>query len=114
MKTVPAKPKKNERFPVSYKLSAPALSSPAKMTFKLRCEQGTYEFGEPQTLAIPEEGGTIEVKLTATPLADVQVPKDAQGRPKAISPALWVDCHYEIGRVQDDMSKPVVVQPQKD
>ena len=113
-KTVPAKPKKNEPFTVSYKLSAPALNSPAKMTFKLRCEQGTYELGEPQTFTIPEEGGTIEVKLTATPLADVQVPKDAQGRPKAISPALWVDCHYEIGRVPEDMSKPVVVQPQKE
>jgi predicted phosphodiesterase len=113
-KTVPAEPKKDEPFTVPYKLSAPALSSPAKMTFKLRCDKETYELGEPQTFTIPEEGGTIEVKLTATPLADVQVPKDAQGRPKPISPALWVDCHYEIGRVQEDMSKPVVVQPQKD
>jgi hypothetical protein len=112
-KTVPAKPKKNEPFTVSYKLSAPALSSPAKMTFKLRCEQGTYELGEPQTFTIPEEGGTIEIKLTATPLADVQVPKDAQGRPKAISPALWVDCHYEIGRVQEDISKPIVAAAEK-
>jgi predicted phosphodiesterase len=113
-KTVPAKPRKNEPFTVSYKLSVPALNSPAKMTFRLRCGQGTYEFGEPQTFTIPAGGGTTEAKLTATPLVDVQAPVDLRGRPKPILPALWIDCHYEIGRVQEDISEPVVVHPQKD
>lgn len=113
-KTVPAQPKKNEPFTVSYKLSVPALNSPAKMTFRLRCEQGTYELGEPQTFTIPEEGATIEIRLTATPLVDVRTPKDLLGRPNPISPALWISCDYEIGRLQEEISKPVVVQPQKD
>ncbi len=112
-KTVPAKPKKNERFPVSYKLSVPALNSPAKITFNLRCDKGTYEVGEPQTFAVPEEGATIEIKLTATALADVQTPKDLRGRPKPIEPALWVDCHYEIGRLQEQMSNRIVADPKK-
>jgi len=110
-KTVPAKPKKNEPFTVSYKLSVPALNRQAKMTFTLRCEQGTYELGEPQTFTIPEEGATIEIKLAATPLVDVETPTDSRGRPKPILPALWIGCDYEIGRLQEEISKPVVVQP---
>jgi hypothetical protein len=110
-KTLLAKPKKNEPFTVSYKLSVPALNRPAKMTFTLRCEQGTYELGEPQTFTIPEEGATIEIKLAATPLVEVQTAKDLRGRPKPILPALWISCDYEIGRLQEEISKPVVVQP---
>ena len=110
-KTVQAKPKKNEPFTVSYKLSVPALNRPAKMTFTLRCEQGTYEISQPQTFTIPEEGTTIEIKLAATPLVDVRTPKDSRGRPQPILPALWISCAYEIGRLQEEISKPVVVQP---
>jgi len=110
-KAVPAKPKKNEPFTVSYKLSVPALNSPAKMTFTLRCEQGTYELGQPQTFTIPEEGATVEIKLTATPLVDVQMPKDSRGNPKPILPELSISCDYEIGRLQEEIRKSVVVQP---
>ncbi len=110
-RTVRAKPERNKPFTISYKLSIPALSSPAKMTFTLRCEQGTYELGQPQTFTIPEEGAAIEITLAARPLVDVQTPKDARGRPKPILPALWISCDYEIGRLQEQISKPVVVQP---
>ncbi len=84
------------------------------MTFALRCEQGTYEISQPQTFTIPEEGAAIEIKLAATPLVDVQTAKDSRGNPKPILPALWISCDYEIGRLQEEVSKPVVVQPQKD
>jgi predicted phosphodiesterase len=104
-------PEKNKPFTVTYKLSVPALTNTAKITFKLRCEEGTYQLPEPKTLTIPKEGGTFTAELTATPL--VKVPKDKSGRTKVVVPALWLDCGYEIGRVRESISHSIRAKSKK-
>ncbi len=99
------RPKKNQPFNVTYKLSVPALGEPAKMTFKLRSDEGTYQLPEPKTLTIPKEGGTFNVEFAVVPLTEVKVSK------KPIVPALWLECHYEIGRVREHISHPIVAKP---
>jgi predicted phosphodiesterase len=106
-KKLSKKPKKDQSFNIYYKLSVPALGEQAKMTFKLGCEEGTYKLPEPKTLTIPEEGGTFNVELTAIPLTDVKVPNNQ----KPIEPALWLECHYEIGRVKEHISHSIVAKP---
>ena len=75
------------------------------MTFKLRCDEGTYKLPEPKTLTIPKEGGTFNVEFTVVPLTEVKVSK------KPIVPALWLECHYEIGRVREHISHPIIAKP---
>jgi predicted phosphodiesterase len=104
-KKLPARPKKNQPFQVTYKLSVPALGEPAKMIFKLRCDEGTYELPEPKSLTVPKEGGTFNVEFAVVPLTEVKVSK------KPIEPALWLECHYEIGRVREHISHPIVAKP---
>ncbi|MHC4642817.1 MAG: purple acid phosphatase family protein [Planctomycetota bacterium] len=105
-KQLSKKPKKDRPFNVTYKLSVPALGEPAKMTFKLHCNKGTYRLQGPKTLTIPKEGGTFNVELTATPLVDVKVPKNK----KPIVPELRLECHYEIGRVKEHISHSIIAK----
>jgi hypothetical protein len=100
------KPKKDQSFNVTYKLSVPALGEPAKMTFKLVCDEGTYKLPESKILTIPKEGGTFKVELAATPLTDVKVPKNK----KPIVPALRLECHYEIGRIKEHISHSIIAK----
>ncbi|MHC4460364.1 MAG: purple acid phosphatase family protein [Planctomycetota bacterium] len=108
-----AHPEKNQPFTITYKLSVPALGGPAKIMFKLRCEEGAYKLPEAKTLLIPKEGGTFTAELTATPLVKVKAPKDKSGRTKAVVPALWLDCHYEVGRVQESISHSIRAKSKK-
>ena len=108
-----AKPEKNQPFTVTYKLSAPILTNPAKITFELRSEQGAYQLPEPKTIMIPKEGGTINTELTVTPLVEVKVATDKWGRPKPIVPSLRLDCHYEIGRIQESISHRILAKSKK-
>jgi len=110
---LPAELQKNQPFTVTYKLSVPALTSPARITFKLRSEQGNYQLPKPKTVVIPEEGGTINVELTVTPLVEVKVPTDKRGRAQSIIPALWLDCHYGIGQIQESISHRIIVKSKK-
>lgn len=105
-KQLSKRPKKDQPFNINYKLSVPELGEQAKMTFKLSCEEGTYKLPESKTLTIPEEGGNFNVELSATPLTDVKVPNNQ----KPIEPALWLECHYEIGRVKEHISHPIVAK----
>jgi predicted phosphodiesterase len=105
-KQLSKKPKKDRPFNVTYKLSVPALGEPAKMTFKLHCNKGTYRLQGPKTLTIPKEGGTFNVELTATPLVDVKVPNNK----KPIVPELRLECHYEIGRVKEHISHSIIAK----
>ncbi|MGB2807121.1 MAG: metallophosphoesterase family protein [Sedimentisphaerales bacterium] len=100
------KPKKDQSFNVTYKLSVPALGEPAKITFKLDCDERTYKLPEPKTLTIPKEGGTFKVELAATPLTEVKVPKNK----KPIVPALRLECHYEIGRIKEHISYSIIAK----
>ncbi len=104
-KQLSKRPKKDQPFNVTYKLSVPALGQQAKMMFKLDCEEGTYKLPEPRTLTIPKEGGTFNVELIATPLTKVKVSN------KPIEPGLWLECHYEIGRVKEQISHSIVAKP---
>jgi len=104
-------PEKNQPFTFTYQLSVPPLSEPANITFKLRCDEGAYQLPEPKTLTIPKEGGTFKVELTVTPLVGGKVPKDKRGRAQTIVPALWLDCHYEIGRAREIVSHPIIAKP---
>jgi predicted phosphodiesterase len=106
-------PEKNRPFTITYKLTVPALGGPAKITFKLRCEEGKYQLPEPKTLTIPKEGGTFTAELTATPLVKVKAPKDKSGKTKPVVPALWLDCHYEVGRVQESISHSIRAKSKK-
>lgn len=101
-KQLSKKPKKDQPFNITYRLSVPALGEPAKMIFKLGCEEGKYELPEQKTLTIPKEGGTFSVELAVTPLTDVKVSD------KPIEPELWLECHYEIGRVKEHISHSIV------
>ena len=103
-KRLSKKPKKDQPFNVTYKFSVPELGEQAKMTFKLGCEEGTYKLPETKILTIPKEGGTFNVELTATPLTKVKVSN------KPIEPALWLECHYEIGRVKEYISHSIVAK----
>jgi len=100
-----ARPKKRQPFNITYKLSVPALGEQAKMTFKLFCEEGTYKLPEPKTLTIPKEGGAFNVEFTVVPLTEVKVSK------KPIVPELRLECHYEIGRVKEHISHPIIAKP---
>ena len=108
VKSLSEKPEKNRPFTITYQLATPALSKQCQITLKLRCDEGTYQLAEPQTLTIPKEGGTVTAKLTVTPLVEVKVPKDRGGRARPIVPALWFDCHYKIGRIQETLSQPII------
>ena len=99
------KPKKDQPFNVTYKLSVPALGEEAKMTFRLVCAEGTYKLPEPKIISVPKEGGAFNVELSVTPLTDLKVSD------KPIEPALWLECHYEIGRVREHISHPIVAKP---
>jgi hypothetical protein len=103
-------PEKNQPFTITYKFSVPALGGPAKITFKLRCEDGTYQLPEPKTLTIPKEGGTFTAELTVTPLVKV---KAQGGKTKPVVPALWLDCNYEVGRVQESISHSIRAKSKK-
>ncbi|UCG58027.1 MAG: metallophosphoesterase [Phycisphaerales bacterium] len=109
-KPLSAKPAKNQPFVISYKLSVSELASPAMITLALRCRDRAYELPEAKTLTIPKEGGTLEVELTATPLVDVELSDKRQGNGRPIVPALWLDCHYEIERVSESITLPIVVK----
>jgi len=109
---LPAELQKNQPFTVTYKLSVPALTSPARITFKLRSEQGNYQLPNPKTLIIPKEEGAINVELTVTPLVEVKVPTTGS-RLKPIVPELWLDCHYEIGQIQESISHRIIVKTKK-
>jgi len=104
-KQLSKKPKKDQPFNVTYKFSVPELGEQAKMTFKLGCDEGTYVLPEPKIISIPKEGGTFNVELSVTPLTDVKVSNDP------IEPALWLECHYEIGRVKEHISHSIVAKP---
>ncbi len=111
--TLPTQPDKERPFTLTCRLSLPALTEPSRITFSLRGDEGTYELGDPETFPIPEEGGTIEAKLTATALVEIEVPTDSRGRARPIVPALWLDCQYEIGRVQETISKPIMARAKR-
>ena len=100
-------PQKSCPFIVTYQLSVPPLAQPAEITFELCSEQGNYQLPQPKTLKVPKEGGTIRTELTVTPLVEVGVPPDDRGRAKPIAPALWLDCHYQIDDIQEDVSHPI-------
>jgi len=113
-KPLSARPRKNQPFTVACALSIPELNEAAKMTFSLRGDEATYELPEPEIAAIPKRGGTVQTKLTVTPLVEVKVPKDSRGRARPIVPSLWLDFRYEIGRVRETVSKPVTAKAKRD
>ncbi len=113
LKPLSARPQKGQPFTIACTLSIPELNEAAKITFSLRCDKGTYELPEPKVVTIPKEAGTVEAKLTVTPLVEVKVPKDSRGRAKPIVPALWIDYHYGIGRVKETISKPIMAKAKR-
>lgn len=110
LKPLSTRLQKDKPFTVACTLSVPELNETAKMTFSLRCDKGTYELPEAEVVTVSKEGGTVETELTVTPLVEVKVPKDSRGRAKPIAPALWLDCHYEIGRIKETISKAVMAK----
>jgi predicted phosphodiesterase len=110
---LPAKPQKSRPFIISYKLSSPALASPAEITFKLRGDESAYQLPEPKTVTMAREGGQVSIELTVTPLVDIEVPARKRRRAIPIEPALWVDCHYEIGWLKEAISRKVLVESSK-
>lgn len=106
-------PKKNQPFTISYKLSASELPEQCRMTLKLRCEEDTYELPEQKTLTIPKSGDTVQAEFSITPLARVRIPRGDSDKEKPITPELLLECHYEIGRIQETITKQIVVEPQK-
>jgi predicted phosphodiesterase len=107
---LPTIPEKGERFNITYKLSVPVLGEPAKITFKLHCNEGTYEIPKPKILTIPKEGGTFNVEFAVTALTEVKV-TNMLNNLRQIDPRLWLRCRYEIGRVRKGMSLPIFVKP---
>ena len=111
--TLPDKPQKNKPFTITYKLSTSELPEQCRLTLKFRCEKGTYKLPEPKTLTIPKAGGTVQAEFTITPLATVRVPRAKSNKEKPIIPELLLECHYEIGQIQETFSQPIVVKAEK-
>jgi hypothetical protein len=109
-KPLTATPEKGKPFIITWEAKLEGIGEPIEMTFQLRSDEGVYELAEAKTISVPKEGGDINVELTATPLVNVMPAnnKVVDGRP--IGPALWIDCHYKIGRVSESMTWPVTVK----
>lgn len=105
---LPEVPGKDRPSTLNVDLEAPSLPAMARMTFQVRGDAQAYELPEPQVVTVPAEGGRVHVELTITPMVEVS----AQGRvdrARPVEPALWLDCHYELGRIRETISRPVTV-----
>lgn len=97
----------NKSFNLTFKVIVDRLEHSAKMTFKLCADAAAYNFSEPKTITVPNQGGTFEVDFTVTPLVDVKRTMDSSGIPRPIKPLLLIDCHYEIGKIYWDINQPL-------
>ena len=102
-----ATPNKGQLFTVAYKTKIEGIGEPINMTFQLRSDEGAYELAKAKSISVPKEGGDVEIELTATPLVDVTLAIDKADGGTPIMPPLWIDCHYELGRVGETMTWPV-------
>lgn len=107
------KPKKHQPFTVNYNLLIAPLAQPCEITFELRCEDGSYELPEAKTIEFAQNGGVVSVELTAKALVEVTVRETREGRVERIRPALWLDCHYKIGQIEESISHSVRAKPEK-
>ncbi len=107
------RPKKNQPFAVAYNLSTHPLTSPGEITFELRCEDGTYKLAGPKNVKLAEDGGIVSVELTAEARVEVTIRQNREGRAEPIRPALWLDCHYKIGQIEESISHRVRAKPEK-
>jgi predicted phosphodiesterase len=104
-----AKPEQGRGCTVAFDVTIPRLPEGVQLTFELRGDRAAYELPQPYTTTVGAAGGEVRVKLTATPLVAVQVPKPKLTQAVPLEPALWIDCHYEFGRAKETMSRPVTV-----
>jgi predicted phosphodiesterase len=108
-----AKPQQGRAFNISYRFSVGALTDPANITFTLRGDEQAYSLPATKSVTLSEEEGSVKVDLTVTPLVEVKLSEREQGKGYPIVPALWLDCNYEIGRVKEDISLPIVAKAEK-
>lgn len=103
-------PEKDRPFTVNIRMTLPPLSSEARLTFELRGDPNAYQLPEPYRVTVPEAGGPVRAELTVTPRVAISPPEGRPGRAAPLAPALWLDCRYEFGRIEELVSGPVEVQ----
>jgi acid phosphatase type 7 len=106
---LPERPAKGRPFAVNVELDVPELPCDARLTFALRGDPAAYELLPARTVTVSRTGGPLQVELGATPLDAVRLAVGRRDRPAAIHPALWLDCHYELGDIKETISRPVTV-----
>lgn len=103
-------PEKDRPFAVNVRMTLPPLSNEASLIFELRGDPNAYQLPEPHRITVPEAGGPVRAELTVTPRVAVSPPKGRSGRVAPLAPALWLDCRYELGRINEVMRHPVAIQ----
>ncbi len=91
-------------------MTIPPLSNEARLTFELRGDAGAYQLPESHIVTVPDDGGPVRAELTVTPRVRISPPKGRPDRAAPLSPALWLDCRYEFGRIDEIVSHPVAIQ----
>jgi acid phosphatase type 7 len=104
-----AKPAQGQPCTLSFDVAVPPLPEGVKLIFALRSEAEAYRLPPPYSTTVSAEGGKTHVKLVATPLTAVRVPKGTLIEMVPIEPALWIDCHYEFGGVKETVSRRAAV-----
>jgi hypothetical protein len=107
---LPDKPEKDQPCTLRVVLDVPPAAGAARLTFEVRGDPESYQLPEPQTVTIPDKGGAARVELTVTPTAVVRLAQGGRGKTAPIEPALWLDCHYELGRFTETISRPVLAE----
>jgi predicted phosphodiesterase len=107
---LPNKPQKGQPGTLRVALDVPPAAGGARLTFEVRGDAEGYRLPESQTVTIPDQGGTAHVDLTVTPKAAVRLGRAGRDRTASVEPALWLDCHYELGRFEETISRPVLVK----
>ncbi len=98
-------------FTVRYSFVAPKLPTPVEMTFSLRTESDHYQLPESIEVTSRQQGGTITVKLEATPLTDLTPSQTRRGEPAPLIPPIWLDCCYNAGDIQQTVTHSVTALP---
>ncbi len=107
---LPNKPQKDQPYTLPVAFNVPSVAGGTKLTIEVRGDTESYQLPGSQTMTIPDRGGTAHVDLTVTPKTTVRLGRAGRDRTAPIEPALWLDCHYELGRFKETMSRPVSVK----
>ena len=101
------KPEKGRPSVLKVDLVVPKLPVGAQVTFEFRGDPKAYDLPPAHTATTSGTGEAIRARLSITPTVAVRLAGNSRNGAVPIEPALWLDCHYELGRIQGTISRPV-------